>query len=575
MSRYFNSFLSLWALLFAATSLAQDSATTTDGPLDPTWGVVEGVNDVVQRGIYGARENEAVILDQLQGIRLVNLDNVSLDTAIPETLRVSPDLIAGRFDFRFAQIPEKTRLAIMLSGFLDEPVSLESVRRLETFVRVHLIREGFPYYIVATPEQDITEGVITVIVEPSRLETPVRVTGVEGGTASHIRSVVGLDEDAPISQRDLDTATAFLSRNPYRDVVAIAESGEEAGYTRITLSVDQQFPWTFTVGMNNTGNDATGRERIDAGFQYGNFLGRGDLLSYRLSADPSFDYVLTHSLGTTHFLTPEIDLAFTYSHTKSDNSLPSPFFQDGEYVTASGVVSYRLSNGSGIRAGLDYKTSNSNLLFLDEAVGGNDTHIYQVNLGYTMNKQSERSFWSLDGLLVTSPGGLDNQNSDIAFNGLRAGASAKYAYLRASGNYSRALRPGMVMNVALTAQLSTENLLFTEQLAGGGLSSVRGFEPNAMFGDQGWVLRTSLSYALPQLGITPHLFVDYASLGSVNRLAQEPRVQSIGAAGLAVVMNLFSERISLNAAVGYRFEGKDLNRDTQSLGVNFSLTGRF
>lgn len=555
--------------------MAQGQEATEPTALDLRQNTVNSVASVMERGIYGARADEEIILDALLGIRLVNAENASLRGPVPSTLQVSSNINPGMLDFRFIDIPEQETLALTLLGFLEAPVSIESVRRLETFVRVHLIRHDFPYYMIVTPEQDITDGVITMVVEPSRLEEPVRVVGVEGRSVSHMRSVVGLGPDEPINQANIDSATTLLSRNPYRDVIAVTEAGEVPGTTRVILSVDQQRPWTLTAGVNNTGTEATGRERIDAGFQYGNFLARGDLFSYRLSADPDFDYVMTHTLGSTHYLTPSTDLALSLSHTKSDNSLPAPFFQDGEYLNASGSVNHQLQNGARIRAGVEYKTADSNLLFLDQAVSGNDTRIYQFNLGYAQSRQYERSFLSYDGLFVVSPGGLDSKNTNDAFGGLRTGAEAKYAYLRLSGQFSRALSAGFIFNTELSGQLATANLLFSEQLSGGGLGAVRGFEPNALFGDHGLVLRTSLSYTLTQLGVTPQVFVDYAALGSVERLPQERAFLEIGSIGLGVTANLFSDRISLNAALGYRFEGKELNADPENIGINLSITGRF
>ena len=556
------------ALAAAGPALAQDDLLEVI--VDPRIAAERGA----ERGVFGARPDEQVLIGRLAGLRLI-ADASQVSTApIAARATPGPTVQPGTFDFSAVDLPEEEVLALTVGGFIDQPVSIESLRRLETFIRVHLRAQGYPFYIVALPEQDITPGILNVVVQPSVLDGDVRVEGAEFFPEDQLRAALAIAPDAPISQTQLDAAAARLSRNPYRDVVAVAEAGATPGTTRVTLRTSERRPWTFSAGLTNTGTRATERERFSLGVQYGNFLGRGDLLSYRYSADPSSRHSVTHTLGSTHFLGLTDTLSLSASHTDSDSNLAPPFDQSGSSYTASAIWSRDLGGDRVLSFGLEVKGTDNTLRFSNTPVSATATQIVQAQMGYGFGFEMWGGQTRIDTQLFLSPGGVTGRNSDAAFNALRSGAQASYAYARVSARHDRALSDRLGLTVELTGQVASANLLSSEQLAAGGLSAVRGFEDNAAFGDHGLVARASLRLPPVAGPVQPSLFTDYAYVGSQNLLAGEASHIAIGSVGVAAQAELLPG-VRLDAALGYRHTGRRRNSDSDAVGLNFNLSARF
>src|SRR5690606_12884511 len=128
----------------------------------------------------------------------------------------------------------------------------------------------------------------------------------------------------PFDAYALNADLAWLNRNPFRRVTPVIEAGEEPGTTRVTLQAEERFPFTFTAGYDNTGTRATDEDRVSASVQWGNAFGRGDLMSYRIAGDASFDHLRSHSLSYTAFLPWRHVLTLQAAHSEIDSVMPEP-----------------------------------------------------------------------------------------------------------------------------------------------------------------------------------------------------------------------------------------------------------
>jgi hemolysin activation/secretion protein len=125
-------------------------------------------------------------------------------------------------------------------------------------------------------------------------------------------------------------------------------------------------------------------------------------------------------------------------------------------------------------------------------------------------------------------------NKDSDFEAFHYRASADYVYARFEAERVQRLPRDFSLFGKVTGQVSNENLLGSEQLGGGGYSTVRGYEERAVNADEGYIvnfeLRTptfspSKELHLPnQLGdqLQFLLFYDYAYLFDHTLKPKEP-----------------------------------------------------
>ena len=82
--------------------------------------------------------------------------------------------------------------------------------------------------------------------------------------------------------------------------------------------------------------------------------------------------------------------------------------------------------------GYDFKRSNNDLEFGGFQVFNSNTHIHQFVVNYEISRTDARGQGRANAMVVLSPGRLDGDNQDAAFDAARHGATPRYAYLQLS-----------------------------------------------------------------------------------------------------------------------------------------------
>jgi hemolysin activation/secretion protein len=166
-----------------------------------------------------------------------------------------------------------------------------------------------------------------------------------------------------------------------------------------------------------------------------------------------------------------------------------------------------------LQFGYDFKRSNNDLEFGGFQVFNSNTHIHQFLLLYDITKPTHAGMAHASATLVASPGGLDGDNSDAAFNAARQGATGRYAYLQLTASRAFALGAGFALTASGTFQWTPNTLLPSEEMGLGGESSVRGYDPYVVLGDRGWNVQTELRAPAIAFGqsnavVQPFIFFD-------------------------------------------------------------------
>ena len=511
-----------------------------------------------------AQETKAapVIVSSLEGVRLV------ADPA------AAAGPVAAGVDLQAVGFLQDSGLREKLAARLGQPLRMTDIDAMLREIRAAAARAGRSFVEVGVPPQDITSGRLTLVVIEGRIGR-IKVEGAKWFGEANYLAALHLAPGQPIDQGQLNADLDWLGRSGYRQATAQFARGDQAGLTDLTLQVAERRPWGFSLGYADSGTASTDDERISAGVAWGNAFGRGEELSYQLTTSPDLRTSVAHSGSYTvpinrwhHVFRADA----AWSTIRAD--IPAPFDSKGyswqvglNYeiplrpwkLGAAGAVTQSFT------AGFDLKETNNNIEFSSMPVSDNTTQIAQFRAGYDASLQDRLGGTSFRATAVFSPGGLTAKNKDAAFAGSRARAKADYAYLNVSVQRQTKLPQGFSHFISLAAQLSTENLLGSEQLGLGGANSVRGYDEGLVYGDQGILLRNEIT--LPAFTLLGKLgkaslrdsvrllgFWDYGVARSKHLLTDEDPNLVLSSVGVGLRYRLGEH---LNAQFDYGWQQKD------------------
>ena len=531
----------------AAPTLAV-GATAPAFPADPAR---EKISAVL---LLTAHAPEIVLVPALRGVVFVaDATEVKLspspsadgiDVARAPLLRLYPDVVT----------PVKL--------FLGQPASLPSLERLAKVVQLGLQQQGESFATAYVPAQDLTDGVVRIVVTRARLEGDVAIEGAKYFSTRQYRAALSLASGAEIPAAALRAATDTLNQNPYRHVKASVSAGTAPGTSRIALQVEEQRPWQMNVGYNNAGSPSIGEDQLSAGFTWGNAFGRGDVFNYNFASDLSGEHMLSHSGGYTMFLPDRRALTVSGAWSRIVGDLPAPFAQTGHswQVDARYSLPLRAPRAAwtqNLSFSADFKSSDNNLEFAAIPITNNETQIAQLGATYGVSFLGFGGQNSISVSGFASPGGVTRYNRSRAFDGSRPGAKADYAYGTVNLSHQQPLPFGCAWIASATVQFASGALLGSEQLAGAGGTAVRGYAESSAFGDSGVVVTNELhAPALPVFRGHDHLdlfaFVDFASLNLlVDRESTDLRSAGAG------LNYSFGRHLSVRASYGWQLKYLD------------------
>jgi hemolysin activation/secretion protein len=291
----------------------------------------------------------------------------------------------------------------------------------------------------------------------------------------------------------------------FRDVSASFHQGK-LGETDVELKVEDRFPLRAFVGVEDSGIEVIGRDRLFAGFNWANVFGLDQRLNYQYITDTEFDKLKEHvasyviPLPWRHELTffgayADLHPDFSVINTNFD-ALKSPgtFYQISARYAAPLPTIGKLEHE--ITAGFDFKRTDTPLLFEGSSIPINPglVDIAQFLLGYggRLHDAMGQTSFSLQG--IYSPGGLTENNKDAKFNEFSSGSAtkARYLYGRLEVRRETLLPYGFEWYLRGLGQLADTKLIATETFGIGGYDTVRGYDERVVFGDNGWLINNEL-----------------------------------------------------------------------------------
>ena len=477
----------------------------------------------------------------------------------PADLSATPREGAG-FDASRTPVLQDQEVATLMEPYIGAPLSPELAELAAATLRHWLQQQGHSFVTVYVPPQDVTHGVLRIVVQRAKLDGPLQIEGAKYFSEASYRAAVPLAAGDEIDAATVQAGVDRLNRDGYRRVVVAAEPGATSGTTKLVLRTLETRPWNLTAGYNNSGTAVTDESRVSAGWSWGNAFGRGDTLGYNLSADPKFAHSVNHAgnYGTT--FESGHSLVFFGSYATIESALPAPLTQEGTSWQAGARFGVPLSKTAGgwersLSFAADFKYSDNTLEFAAIPITDNVTHIAQFGATVSASRRGETHRVGFSASLFASPGGLTGRNDNAAFRASRAGATADYVYGRLEMQFAQQLPRGFSWNSTLSSQFSSGPLLGMEQLNGAGVSGVRGYRESTAFGDEGVLVNNELH--LPTFSLFKardqadfFVFLDAAALHNLGPFGDTTELVASGVG----LNHRFGRAFMLRAAYGWQLK---------------------
>lgn len=386
-------------------------------------------------------------------------------------------------------------------GFLGQTLNFETMRAIQAETLAFLRDRNRPLVDIIYPEQDVTEGVLQIVVREAlvgRLELREPGSQESGLTSKwadqeYIDRVLRLKPGSVVDTRTLEEDLDWLTRSPYREIAGQVTFRKGAGPQEadIYASLRHRKPWEVFVGYDNTGSEATDMNRIYAGLAGGGTLGAIDNFgSYQFIADPALEHLKAHAANYTALLPWRHTLRVFGYYSDSEAEVTANNTITGESYQTSLRYEVPLARLGPIQhyfqIGGDFKHLGNTLEFGGTPVQDSPWEVFQLTgayVGYASDKLG-RTVFTAEGFY--SPGDLSTLNEQEAYDAVRRGTPPDYYLGRVQLDRWFELPEGFYFRVRGGGQLASDQLLPSEQLGLGGRNSIRGFPEREVNTDEGW-----------------------------------------------------------------------------------------
>lgn len=522
---------------------------------------------------------------------------LSLLAALPAQAQVPRPATAGtaparltvqEFRIRGNTLLPEALLQQTLEPFKGER-SLAELQQAAAAVQALYRQAGYGAVVAYLPEQSPAPGTLTIEVLEGRIGRITFSGNARTGEAALRRSLPALREGQTPQPQRLDAQIQLANENPARQLAVSLEAGAGRGDVDAQVLVKEQPPARWTLGLDNTGNAATGRLRATVGYQAAELWGLDHQLSLQYQTSPEKpSQVSVLSAGYRMPLYGAglmLDLFAAHSDVDGGRTvtLAGPLQFDGKGEVLGMRLGGRLARQGDLvqrlAAGLDRRAYLNNCSIEGLPVGacgsaGESVTVHPLSVIYTLQWTGHAPASLELTLSQNLEGGRHGRAAD--FDAVRPGANPNFLVLKLQAARASALPGDWQLQWRLQGQASPDALVPGEQLGLGGANAVRGYGEREVLGDRGLLgaLEVFTPDFAPRVGGAPTqlrglFFVD---AGKVWNLGGTPCLNgqsscALASVGLGARMVLAGLQLRLDLAHTLR-AGLQTARHEQRLHLN-------
>ena len=394
--------------------------------------------------------------------------------------------------------------------------------------------KGYQGAAVQIPSQHARGGIVVLQVNEGKVGQ-LRVKGARYFLPSHIKARArSLAEGRAVNFNDVTRDVIALNQLADRQVTPVLRAGAQPGTLDVDLTVKDKLPLHGNLELNNRYSAATTPLRLSGSLSYANLWQAGHTIgaSFQISPEDRDDSKVLSGYYIARFATPEW-LSVLLQAVKQDsnvNTLGSIAVAGrGEVFGARAIIT--LPPGKefyqSVNFGFDYKHFEQEI-----DVAGTTTltpiTYYPLSAAYTATWAPKGAVTELNAGVTFGVRGTGSRSDEFEDN--RFDADANFIHLRGDLSHTRDLPGGFEAFGKVQGQIADQALVNSEQFAGGGLATVRGYleaealGDNAVFGTLELRSPTLLGW-LPWKGNEWRIYL-FADGGALNLHSPLPEQES-------------------------------------------------
>lgn len=482
-------------------------------------------------------------------------------TATEATETAPPSFDAMEFDIRGATLLDRGEIAEAVYPYLGPDRTADDVEQARSALEQVYRRKGYETVVVSIPAQDPTSGVIRLQVTELKVGR-LRVRGAQYHSPEQIKSELpALAEGQVPNLKEAEKQLVAVNQQPDRRVFPELRAGKTPGTVDVDLKVEDDLPLHGSIELNNRRSEDTKPLRLVTSLRYDNLWQLGHSISFSQQVAPERPSDSQVYSGSYLARFPQLPgLAFLVYGYTSNSQVATVGTTDviGDGKAVGGRVIKTLPGTANlfqtVSGGMDYKDFDENV-----SLGGSEIQTpityYPFTVGYNASVVHEMSTTNLGADVVFTFRGLGSGNED--FDQKRYEASDSFIYLRATADHTQTLPYDMALFGRFEGQISSGPLVSNEQLAVGGLDTVRGFLEAIVLGDYGVI--GSLELRSPSIGKYVnkrindwrfYTFFDAATASIYQPLPGQQQTYNLASVGIGSSVRLMD---ALNGALDLAF----------------------
>ena len=435
----------------------------------------------------GGESKEAVVTAEVEALVFVDSGEAVKADGVPGASGV----ITG------IKILQQDDFKRKLQPYLGKPVTMATLNKISRDVIDYYRREGFPVVNVVVPRQTVRDGVVQFVVTEAKVGKVI-VEGAKWFNPDKFKDEVSLREGETVDGDQLQEDVRWLNTNPFRSTDLAFQPGEAPGTTDVILEVNDRMPLRFFFTYDNYGIDLTGKNRLSTGFNFGNLFNLDQQLNfqYTTTTQQIFNNLNAYSgswivpFPWRNYLTVFGAYAGSQAEIAPNNILQGNSWQVSARYNAPLPMIFEYTHE--VFGGFDFKQSSNSLVIFNTPIQGGGGfglyNVFQLTAGYSGNIPDPIGSTSFEVAGFYSPGGLGTLNNQATYSQIRANADPDYGYGKLNLKRGFALPLNFSLTGAFNGQITTSNLMPTEQYGLGGYNTVRGYDERVANGDNAWVV---------------------------------------------------------------------------------------
>ena len=365
---------------------------------------------------------------------------------------------------------------------------------------------GYGGVVAYLPPQFGSPGRATIVVLEGRVSRVYIAGNRQFSEANIRRAVPSLREGETPRVRRIDSQIQLANENPARQLSLTLEPGTQQGdvEARVTVSELQASRWS--LALDNTGNESTGRLRASIGYQNAALWDLDHQLSLQLQLAP--DEINAVAIVSAGYRIPLPDAGMTFDvfgaysdvdgGTANTPAGPLQFSGQGE------VFGFRLARpfervgniSQRVLFGVDRRVYLNDCSIVGLPPGacgsaGASVAVHPLSIDYQWQSDGERPFGFNAGYSRNLDVGGNHSNPED-FEAVRPGANVRYDVVRLGAFAGLPLRASWQLQMRASGQWTDDALVPGEQFGIAGANAVRGYEEREITGDSGAVISVEL-----------------------------------------------------------------------------------